>query len=299
MRLQQWNVAQRVLVVFALAFGLTATSTALANQPTGSPFNEFERQFQNSWTRSDLPSYDALTSGAVSLIDYVRAHISEDRSANPNVPRYNRLEHFGTWMKLGKTKDCRNTRAEVLLRDAEPGAPIEYRDESECSVLKGAWFDLYTNREYRTADAVQIDHVVPLKNAYYAGGFRWEPARRCHYANFIQNNFHLRTVSAHENSAKGARGPEQYIPPNREFTCEYIAWWMRIKAIWELDLTDSEARAIVTLAEQNRCRSSETQISLRELKAQRQAAAQAIEKCADFPSGGKKQKPGSEPDLVF
>jgi len=54
----------------------------------------------------------------------------------------------------------------------------------------------------------------------------------------------LLSVSASENRKKGAKGPDEYLPPNQAFHCEYVAIWIKIKQDWELEMTESEGEAV-------------------------------------------------------
>lgn len=189
------------------------------------------------------------------LLQYMRDNVSPLTAAEAlaALPKYDRLEMFGTWVNEDAPDDCLNTRAEVLIRDAVPGS-IELNPANACQVRKGEWKDPYTGTVYRLASAVQIDHVVPLRNAYRSGAHAWSRERRCHYTNFLRQPQHLLAVSGHENMSKGDHGPEAYLPPNAAFTCEYLADWLTIKATWELSFTADEKSAIETEWKDSRCK---------------------------------------------
>lgn len=163
---------------------------------------------------------------------------------------YKRMKHFGTWITTQPDGRCGNTRAEVLKRDSL--VPVTM-SASGCTVARGKWDDPYTGRTFTAASDIQIDHFVPLKNAYLSGADKWTGKKRCLYANFLGNQMHLLPVSGPENSKKSDRSPEGYMPPNRAYQCQYLAQWLKIKMIWELGLTPPEKEAIQVLAQENHC----------------------------------------------
>ena len=76
-----------------------------------------------------------------------------------------------------------NQRDDVLLRDAVPGTTrVAQQDACDHDVLAGTWHDPYTGRTLRftdlkdlsQAEAIQIDHVVPLAEAWVSGARRLE-----------------------------------------------------------------------------------------------------------------------------
>ena len=103
----------------------------------------------------------------------------------PAVP-YKRDVQYGSWLK--DDTSCLNTRAKVLVRDS--AHPVTFTPNG-CNVTTGDWNDPYTGRLHTSANDIQIDHVVALKNAYMTGAHEWNFKKRCLYANFLGNNFHL------------------------------------------------------------------------------------------------------------
>lgn len=197
----------------------------------------------------------ALASAQFDILQYMRNNVDPRSAANilAQVPKYKRLEMFGAWVNEDVPQNCYNTRAEVMIRDAKPGTKVWFSQYNPCQVYRGTWNDPYTDQDYKMANAIQVDHVVPLKNAYRSGAHAWSRERRCHYANFLADPKHLLAVSAHENLSKGDSGPEDYLPPNPTYTCEYLANWMRIKALWNLSFTEDERQAIETNLKESSC----------------------------------------------
>jgi hypothetical protein len=177
---------------------------------------------------------------------------------------YNRKTHFGGWLRDKTDDTCLNTRGKVLVRDSK--APVEI---SNCTVSRGEWNEPYTGQVETIAQEIQIDHFVPLKNAYVSGAWRWNFAKRCLYANFLGNDFHLLSVDGHENMSKSDNTPERYMPPNQAYRCQYLQQWLKVKLIWNLGLTPPEKSAVESLIQQNHCDLSQFTYSVRDLQGQR------------------------------
>lgn len=191
--------------------------------------------------------------------------------------KYNRLEHFGTWVNDPRTPDCLDTRAVVLVRDSEQD--VSMSSGNPCRVYSGRWTDPYSSQVYKMARDMQIDHVVALKNAYVSGAYQWDYKHRCLYGNFLGYKNHLLAASGAENSAKGDLGPESWMPSEPEYACQHLQNWLVVKLTWRLNMSVEEAQAIVDEARRNRCDSRYFQISKYEIQKVRRYALQNLELC--------------------
>lgn len=215
------------------------------------------------------------------LIQYMRNNV-DTRTPDDvlaGLPKYRRVEMFGTWVNENAPQDCYNTRAEVLLRDLDGKVKVSFTAANPCIVSKGEWHDPYSGKDFKLASAVQVDHVVPLKNAYRSGAHAWTRERRCHYANYLDDSMHLLSVSGHENMAKGDSGPEAYLPPDEGYVCEYIANWMRIKASWNLTFSSEEQAAIEKELRDHNCAVAGTRPPLSSIQKNRKSSSRQNEKC--------------------
>ena len=122
-------------------------------------------------------------------------------------------------------------RAVVLIRDAEPGT-VFFADPSECKVGGGVWCDPYTGQMFLDPREIDIDHMVPLKNAHESGGWAWDPDRRRQYANNLTYRWHLVAVSRSANRSKGDRSPDQWKPQDQAFWCQYGQSWATVKTLY-------------------------------------------------------------------
>ena len=146
--------------------------------------------------------------------------------------------------------------------------------------MSGTWKDDYTGQTFTKREDIQIDHVVPLKNAYISGAYKWNFKSRCLYANYLGYDFHLKSVNGIENMKKGDKSPERYMPPNPEYACKYIRYWLTIKFLWNLKMTTAEADGINKLLKDNKCNLAGFRVSDHEILNQTKFANDNLELCA-------------------
>lgn len=148
--------------------------------------------------------------------------------------------------------NCLNTREEVLVaRSARPS--VLSRDR--CSIVEGLWIDPYDGRRYTSPRDVDIDHVVALQEAHDSGGWAWNRERRAAFANDLSDPRTLVVTGSSINREKGAKGPEDWLPPDPARRCRYIVDWIAIKLRWELAMDEREHGAVETALAA--CRSGE------------------------------------------
>jgi len=142
-----------------------------------------------------------------------------------------------------------NQRDDVLQRDAEPGSlTVAQQGACDHDVLAGAWHDPYTGhvltftdlKDLHQAMAIQIDHVVPLAEAWYAGARDWPAERRERFANWLPE---LLAVDGPTNESKGDGDPAAWRP-RKAFQCEYAERWIAVKTTWHLAADPSEVAAL-------------------------------------------------------
>jgi hypothetical protein len=143
---------------------------------------------------------------------------------------YHRRE-FPHWIKQ---KDGCNTRTVVLIRDGR-----KVTTDGGCRVVAGSWRSYYDGLVVTNPGALDIDHIVPLKNAWRSGARRWTRERRREFANDLESS-QLIAVTAATNRSKGDRGPEKWKPPRQEALCRYARWWVEVKSHWRLSVVARE-----------------------------------------------------------
>ena len=114
-------------------------------------------------------------------------------------------------------------------------------------MLSGMLADPYTGtsidfvRGQGTSQAVQIDHVVALMNAWETGAQQLTAEERLAFANDPLN---LLAVDGPSNSRKGAGDAATWLPPAKGFRCEYVARQVTVKHEYGLWVTAPERDAI-------------------------------------------------------
>ncbi|NJL24929.1 MAG: HNH endonuclease [Calothrix sp. SM1_5_4] len=137
----------------------------------------------------------------------------------------------------------------------------------------------YAGGVHSRAGEIQIDHMVPLKNAYVSGAWAWDYQRRCAYANFLGNSYHLIAVSGRENMSKGDRTPADWLPSNRGFVCTYLKAWLSVKLVWRLIMNPRESDAIKTAFREHGCDPKIFKLRQSELESQRRIMLDSLAAC--------------------
>ncbi len=148
-------------------------------------------------------------------------------------------EHWKHW--VDENGDCHDTRQEVLISRSVQS--VSYK-EGGCKVEKGKWTDPYDAEEFTQPSELDIDHMVPLKNAHESGGCDWDSEKKKGYANFLGNSYHLMPVKSSENRSKSDKSPDQWKPSNKDYYCTYAKNWISIKKDWGLSITNKEKTAL-------------------------------------------------------
>jgi hypothetical protein len=155
---------------------------------------------------------------------------------------YDRIRDFGpAWADVDHN-GC-DTRNDILHRDLS--APTFRLGTDRCVVLTGSMIDPYTGATMHfvkaDANAVQIDHVVPLHAAWILGAWRWTPARRLAFANDPRN---LVAVDGPSNQRKSDRLADHWRPENPAILCVYAINTVAVHSAYRLAVTGSERRAL-------------------------------------------------------
>lgn len=146
---------------------------------------------------------------------------------------------FKHWINADKN-GC-NTRAEVLIEEAIEKPMIGPR----CKLTGGKWFSAYDGKSTTKATQLDVDHMVPLAEAWRSGAWKWTAVQRQAYANDLDNSEALIAVTAATNRSKGDKDPSLWMPANDQ--CTYIQNWISIKTKYSLTVDTLEAEAINSL----------------------------------------------------
>lgn len=132
-----------------------------------------------------------------------------------------------------------DTRNDILRRDltsttVKPGT-------KDCVILSGHLQDAYTGKsidfQRGGASEVDIDHRVPLSDAWQKGAQLWDADKRTRFAN---DPINLAAVDSTANRQKGDSDLATWLPPDRASWCGYTAAIVQVKATYGLWMTPAE-----------------------------------------------------------
>ncbi len=172
---------------------------------------------------------------------------AKKQGTSPAVSTYKRKEWHPWWRDADK--DCQNTRHEVLAEESL--VPVTLSPDG-CRVIAGKWLDPYSGKIFTDPRELDIDHLVPLKEAHISGGSTWSTEKKRRYANDLSSPATLLAVSSSENRKKGALDPARWPPPNHPYRCEYVRLWKEIKTRWGLRSDAVEKKSIEEI--ESKCR---------------------------------------------
>jgi hypothetical protein len=141
---------------------------------------------------------------------------------------------FNLWVDANH--DHQNTRAEVLIAESTRKVTIA----STGTVKTGRWVSAYDGVVVTVASKLDIDHLVPLEQAWVSGAASWSSTRRTAYANDLSYGPTLIAVTAHANRSKGDKEPGGYLPPRASNRCTYVKQYIGVKYRWHLAVNASE-----------------------------------------------------------
>ena len=145
---------------------------------------------------------------------------------------------FPHWITISSS--C-NTRETVLKRD---GTSVV--TDSACASVSGRWYSPYDGATWTAASDVDIDHVVPLAEAWRSGANTWTTSRRQSFANDLTRP-QLIAVTDNVNQSKGDQDPSTWQPSVTSYRCTYAKMWIAVKSSWALTLQSSEKTALQTM----------------------------------------------------
>ncbi|PPR04999.1 hypothetical protein CVT24_010444 [Panaeolus cyanescens] len=148
-----------------------------------------------------------------------------------NVPEYKRSE-FKHWITVTIT----NLIYPVVLR--RDGTNVQ-TDPKTCKPISGTWVSPYDNVKTNSASSLDIDHIVPLKEAWVSGARKWDDARRKEFANDLTQP-QLVAVTNRLNRSKGDRDVTGFLPPLQSYVCTYVRAWVQVKHSYGLGIDKAE-----------------------------------------------------------
>jgi hypothetical protein len=141
-------------------------------------------------------------------------------------------------------RDGCSTRAEVLIEEAVLAPAVGAR----CTLTGGSWHSAYDDVYVADAARLDIDHMVPLAEAWDSGASAWTAQRRQAYANDVDEPRALIAVSAATNRSKADQDPREWLPPFVPGRCRYLVDWVAVKTRWSLSVDEAERLVLTELA---------------------------------------------------
>jgi Protein of unknown function (DUF1524) len=152
-------------------------------------------------------------------------------------------EAFGDgWAATG---DGCDTRDQVLADEST--VPVTRGGDSGCQVVAGNWVSLYDNYSTPDPGELEVDHMVPLAEAWASGAAAWPADRREAYANDVRRPDALVAVTAATNQSKSDQDPAEWMPSHRDSWCRYVTAWVTQKAAWRLTVDRAEHEALTNV----------------------------------------------------
>ncbi|KUF20034.1 HNH endonuclease family protein [Streptomyces silvensis] len=134
-----------------------------------------------------------------------------------------------------------NTREVVLKRDGQ-----NVQQDGNCAAVSGTWKSAYDNATWTQASDLDIDHVVPLSEAWKSGANAWTTDRRKSFANDLGQP-QLIAVTDNVNQAKGDKDPAEWMPPTSSYHCFYVRMWVDVKHHYGLTVDSAEKSKLTSV----------------------------------------------------
>lgn len=169
-----------------------------------------------------VPAYADTRRDAIRVLNSLP--VSAERPAG-----YDR-DLFRHWSDLDG--DGCNAREQVLIDERVSG------QVRGCDVVGGEWRSVYDGDVTSNPSSFDIDHYVPLKEAWDSGAWRWNAGTRERFANDLGYAGALIAVSASSNRSKSDRDPAEWLPERG--VCKYAKTWVAVKFRWRLAVDSTE-----------------------------------------------------------
>ena len=146
-------------------------------------------------------------------------------------------EQFKHWVGVGN--GCDSRKAVIILE-----ATVKPTVDKKCAISGGKWLSVYDSVTVTEAGKLDVDHMVPLAEAWDSGAQAWDAKKREVYANDQIDPRHLIAVTGASNRSKSDRDPADWLPTNKAYVCEYLTNWVSVKVRWSLSVDKKEKDSI-------------------------------------------------------
>ena len=216
----------------------TQTVTQSAT-PTASP--TISPSTQSSESPKPTESKKPTTKPATELTD-LQQLIAELVVAAEQGEGYDR-DLFRHW--IDADGDGCNTRREVLIAEAKVKPTVT----GDCDLIGGQWYSVYDQVTTNDPSDFDVDHFIPLKEAWDSGAYAWSSDKRKEFANDLGFGGSLIAVTASSNRSKSDRDPADWLPVNTGYRCKYVINWVKVKIRWGLSVDKLELASLNELAQ--------------------------------------------------
>jgi hypothetical protein len=114
----------------------------------------------------------------------------------------------------------------------------------DCDLYGGEWYSVYDQVTTTDPSDFDVDHFIPLKEAWDSGAYAWSSEKRKEFANDLGFAGSLIAVTAASNRSKSDRDPADWLPVNTGYRCTYLYTWVQVKLRWGLSADPVELAAI-------------------------------------------------------
>jgi len=135
-----------------------------------------------------------------------------------------------------------STRNEVLLAEADDPPSVS----GTCTLSGGRWFSYYDRVSWTNTSDLDIDHMVPLAEAWDSGARTWTSTVRRDFANDLGDYRSLVAVTDNVNQSKGDQDPGTWLPQYDR--CRYLREFVAVKHRWRLTVDSAERASMTSLA---------------------------------------------------
>lgn len=183
------------------------------------------------------PAAHAAPTSATRVVRFdgtLRSGVASLRVAREVRTGYDR-DLFTHWISQG---DGCDTRDRVLIAEATRTPDVS----PDCELSNGEWFSYYDGVRTTDSSTFDIDHMVPLAEAWDSGARRWNPDTRERFANDLGDPRSLVAVTASSNRSKGDQDPAEWLPTDRK--CHYVKQFVAVKIRWSLSVDATEKQSL-------------------------------------------------------
>lgn len=118
----------------------------------------------------------------------------------------------------------------------EKGSEVTLVEGSRCNPATGKWTSPFTNEVIENPFDVGVTQVVTPQYAADHGGAAWDLKKKEAFAN---DSTQLEIISSEERENRGSMGPDEYMPSEEGYSCQYAKTWTYVLDKYSLTATEA------------------------------------------------------------